>query len=250
MILLTPGPGGRLEEVHPHQDVAVEDLRRLGHADPQPAVVGRRVDDGVGTQALDGPAGHRGVQHVELGAARGRHVVSVASQGLGDPASEETAPTRQQHALRHDCLLHEVRHSRGARGRRHAEDLEVHPETIHSRPVYECEDCNDHGRPKPQREDASTGGREPESASRRAPYLGDQSNTEASKRVQTTVDPESSNAGQTAPTVPFKSPTYPPRVHFHERAELEERLRSCEERLQADPAKAGYAGEPPAEGGP
>jgi hypothetical protein len=34
------------------------------------------------------------------------------------------------------------------------------------------------------------------------------------------------------PIVPFKSPTYPPRVHFAERTELEERLRSIEERLQ------------------
>jgi hypothetical protein len=35
------------------------------------------------------------------------------------------------------------------------------------------------------------------------------------------------------PVVPFKSPTYPLRTHFAERAELEDRLRSIEERLQA-----------------
>jgi hypothetical protein len=35
------------------------------------------------------------------------------------------------------------------------------------------------------------------------------------------------------PAVPFKSPTYPPRIHFGERAELEEKLRSIEDRLQA-----------------
>jgi len=35
------------------------------------------------------------------------------------------------------------------------------------------------------------------------------------------------------PKVPFKSPTYPLRTHFGERAQLEERLRSCEERLLA-----------------
>ena len=39
-------------------------------------------------------------------------------------------------------------------------------------------------------------------------------------------------AASQRPLVPFKSPTYPPRVHFAERAELEERLRSIEERLQ------------------
>lgn len=33
--------------------------------------------------------------------------------------------------------------------------------------------------------------------------------------------------------VPFKSPSYPLRIHFAERAEYEERLRSIEERLQA-----------------
>jgi hypothetical protein len=35
------------------------------------------------------------------------------------------------------------------------------------------------------------------------------------------------------PSVPFKSPTYPLRTHFDERAELHEKLRSIEERLQA-----------------
>ncbi|MGP0061972.1 MAG: hypothetical protein ACLQGP_00035 [Isosphaeraceae bacterium] len=31
---------------------------------------------------------------------------------------------------------------------------------------------------------------------------------------------------------PFKNPSYPPRVHFHERAALQESLRGCEERLK------------------
>lgn len=31
---------------------------------------------------------------------------------------------------------------------------------------------------------------------------------------------------------PFKSPSYPPRVHFHEREALQATLRSCEERLK------------------
>jgi hypothetical protein len=35
------------------------------------------------------------------------------------------------------------------------------------------------------------------------------------------------------PAVPFKSPTYPVRNHFAERAELEARLRSIDERIQA-----------------
>ncbi len=41
------------------------------------------------------------------------------------------------------------------------------------------------------------------------------------------------HAASPRPVVPFKSPTYPPRVHFAERAELEQRLRSIEERIQA-----------------
>jgi hypothetical protein len=41
------------------------------------------------------------------------------------------------------------------------------------------------------------------------------------------------HAASPRPAVPFKSPTYPLRTHFAERAELEQRLRSIEERLQA-----------------
>ena len=48
------------------------------------------------------------------------------------------------------------------------------------------------------------------------------------------------------PIIPFKSPTYPPRVHFAERPELEERLRSIEERLQTVRQKLGATGNPPA----
>jgi hypothetical protein len=51
------------------------------------------------------------------------------------------------------------------------------------------------------------------------------------------------------PTSPFKSPTYPPRVHFVERPELEERLRSIEERLQTVRQKLGAAGTSPARAG-
>jgi hypothetical protein len=47
------------------------------------------------------------------------------------------------------------------------------------------------------------------------------------------------------PTVPFKSPTYPPRVHFDERAELEQRLRSIEERIQAVRRKLDLLGNQP-----
>jgi hypothetical protein len=44
---------------------------------------------------------------------------------------------------------------------------------------------------------------------------------------------EQQRAASPRPAIPFKSPTYPPRTHFVERAELNERLRSIEERLQA-----------------
>jgi hypothetical protein len=40
-------------------------------------------------------------------------------------------------------------------------------------------------------------------------------------------------ANQPPASNPYKSPTYPQRVHFHERAALEETLRSCDERIQA-----------------
>jgi hypothetical protein len=47
------------------------------------------------------------------------------------------------------------------------------------------------------------------------------------------------------PPVPFKSPTYPQRVHFAERAELEQRLRSIEERIQAVRRKLDLLGNQP-----
>ncbi len=47
------------------------------------------------------------------------------------------------------------------------------------------------------------------------------------------------------PVVPFKSPTYPPRVHFRERAELEQQLRSVEERIQAARRKLDIMGNHP-----
>jgi hypothetical protein len=47
------------------------------------------------------------------------------------------------------------------------------------------------------------------------------------------------------PTVPFKSPTYPPRVHFAERGELEKQLRSVEERIQGARRKLDVTGNHP-----
>ena len=47
------------------------------------------------------------------------------------------------------------------------------------------------------------------------------------------------------PVVPFKSPTYPPRVHFRERAELEQQLRSVDERIQAARRKLDVTGNHP-----
>jgi hypothetical protein len=47
------------------------------------------------------------------------------------------------------------------------------------------------------------------------------------------------------PKVPFKSPTYPLRVHFGERAPLEERLRGCEERIQSVRQKLDVPGNLP-----
>jgi hypothetical protein len=47
------------------------------------------------------------------------------------------------------------------------------------------------------------------------------------------------------PVVPFKSPTYPPRVHFAERAALEQTLRTSEERLQLVRRKLDVLGSHP-----
>ena len=47
------------------------------------------------------------------------------------------------------------------------------------------------------------------------------------------------------PKVPFKSPTYPLRVHFGERAALEGRLRACEDRIQAVRQELGAMGNRP-----
>ncbi len=44
---------------------------------------------------------------------------------------------------------------------------------------------------------------------------------------------------------PYKSPTYPQRVHFRERGTLEESLRSCEERIQAMRQKLDTLGNHP-----
>ncbi len=55
-------------------------------------------------------------------------------------------------------------------------------------------------------------------------------------------EPESSSA---RPKVPFKSPTYPPRVHFAERAEMEQKLGSIDERIQAARRKLETLGERP-----
>jgi hypothetical protein len=51
------------------------------------------------------------------------------------------------------------------------------------------------------------------------------------------------------PKVPFQSPTYPLRVHFGERAPLEERLRTCEERIQAVRQKLDLPGNQPERAG-
>jgi hypothetical protein len=47
------------------------------------------------------------------------------------------------------------------------------------------------------------------------------------------------------PIVPFKSPTYPPRVHFGERGDLEQQLRSVEDRIQAARRKLDVMGSHP-----
>ncbi len=44
---------------------------------------------------------------------------------------------------------------------------------------------------------------------------------------------------------PFKSPTYPPRIHFEEREALQKSLRSCEERIQAIRQKLDTLGSHP-----
>jgi hypothetical protein len=44
---------------------------------------------------------------------------------------------------------------------------------------------------------------------------------------------------------PYKNPSYPPRVHFHERAALEESLRSSEDRIEAIRQKLDTLGNHP-----
>ena len=57
------------------------------------------------------------------------------------------------------------------------------------------------------------------------------------------------HAASPRPARPFKSPTYPPRVHFDERAEMEQRLRSIEERIQAVRRKLDLVGNQPERAG-
>ena len=44
---------------------------------------------------------------------------------------------------------------------------------------------------------------------------------------------------------PYRNPAYPPRVHFGERAKLEERLRSCDQRLESAFQKLNALGSNP-----
>jgi hypothetical protein len=52
------------------------------------------------------------------------------------------------------------------------------------------------------------------------------SESEASSVPERSVNPDSSKRLN-----PFQNPSYPPRVHFQEQGALQERLKSCEERL-------------------
>jgi hypothetical protein len=56
---------------------------------------------------------------------------------------------------------------------------------------------------------------------------------------------EQHHGGSPRPVVPFKSPTYPPRVHFRERGDLEQQLRSVEDRIQAARRKLDVMGSHP-----
>jgi hypothetical protein len=56
---------------------------------------------------------------------------------------------------------------------------------------------------------------------------------------------EQQHAPGPRPVVPFKSPTYPPRMHFRERGELDQVLRSVEERIQAARRKLDVMGNHP-----
>jgi hypothetical protein len=54
--------------------------------------------------------------------------------------------------------------------------------------------------------------------------------SEASAVSERTVNTQAAKG--TLARNPFKNPSYPPRVYFHEREALQASLRSCEERLQ------------------
>ena len=56
---------------------------------------------------------------------------------------------------------------------------------------------------------------------------------------------EQPHGGSPRPAVPFKSPTYPLRTHFRERGELEQQLRSADERIQAVRQKLDVMGNHP-----
>src|SRR5262249_61669384 len=50
---------------------------------------------------------------------------------------------------------------------------------------------------------------------------------------------------QTHANSPYKNPSYPQRVHLHEREELEQVLRSCEERIRISEKKLAALGNNP-----
>jgi hypothetical protein len=67
--------------------------------------------------------------------------------------------------------------------------------------------------------------------------------SEASSVSEHSITSESSR--RTAALNPYRNPSYPPRVHFHERVAFQESLRSCEERLQKIRQKLDMLGNHP-----
>ena len=65
--------------------------------------------------------------------------------------------------------------------------------------------------------------------------------------ISEATEPQS---GSPRPAVPFKSPTYPVRSHFAERAEMEQRLRSIDERIHAARRQLDAQGSRPDRSGP
>jgi hypothetical protein len=88
-----------IDEMGGHDRVAVEDLRWLRDADAEAAVVGRRVDNELRLERLQGAIHASAVHEVEVGPARRRHAEAALAQSHGNAAPEEAGATGEEYGL-------------------------------------------------------------------------------------------------------------------------------------------------------